>query len=79
MKTSIKLSNLRRDLVNTYLIDTAFQQKFIELFDEIKKLETTKPVNVDLADVMFSVCNDYVDGINMDCAKCGEPKYKHLT
>ena len=43
------------------------------------KLETTKPVNVDLADVMFSVCNDYVDGINMDCAKCGEPKYKHLT
>lgn len=27
--------------------------------------------------VISSACNDYVEGINMQCARCDEPKYKH--
>ena len=27
--------------------------------------------------VISSACNDYIDGINMQCARCDEPKYKH--
>ncbi len=28
-------------------------------------------------DVISSTCNDYIEGINMQCARCDEPKYKH--
>lgn len=31
----------------------------------------------DIPVVIKSACSDYVDGINMDCATCGRPKYKH--
>lgn len=24
-------------------------------------------------------CDDYVEGINMQCSKCDHPKYKHLN
>ncbi len=49
-----------------------------DYMNRLKKIiETTRPVNVDLADVIPSACDDYIDGINMDCAKCGEPKYRH--
>ena len=27
--------------------------------------------------VVESACNDYVEGINMQCASCDQPKYKH--
>lgn len=33
--------------------------------------------NLAIHDVVDSACFDYVDGINMDCAKCGQPKYRH--
>jgi hypothetical protein len=28
-------------------------------------------------DVISSACNEYIEGINMQCARCDEPKYKH--
>lgn len=30
-----------------------------------------------IADVVESACDDYVEGINMQCASCDQPKYKH--
>ena len=27
--------------------------------------------------VVGSACDDYVEGINMQCASCDQPKYKH--
>ncbi len=27
--------------------------------------------------VISSACNEYIEGINMQCARCDEPKYKH--
>lgn len=27
--------------------------------------------------VVESACDDYVDGINMQCSRCDHPKYKH--
>ena len=41
------------------------------LSDNAQALQLLQP------DVISSACNDYVEGINMQCAKCDEPKYKH--
>jgi hypothetical protein len=27
--------------------------------------------------VISSACNEYIEGINMQCARCDEPKYEH--
>ena len=46
-------------------------ERNIERFAEglVKKL--TIPV------VVESACDNYIDGINMQCASCDQPKYKH--
>lgn len=63
--------NIKDDYVlggdEQYLID-----KIVQLTIHPKQSE-----NVVLYDVVDSVCFEYVDGINMDCAKCGQPKYRH--
>jgi len=42
MKTSTKLSNLRRELVNEYYISDDYQQKIIDIRLEIETLEKAK-------------------------------------
>ena len=71
--------DLRDEYEEIYPLIMGYREVEYSEWLERRVIETVEPVNVDLGDVMFSVCNDYVDGINMDCAKCGEPKYKHLT
>ena len=39
MKTSSKISNLRRDLVNTYGLPAHIQFEFIDIYNEVVKLE----------------------------------------
>ena len=47
-----------------------------DMHNEIGGLkDVVKKLTID--DVIDSACFDYVDGINMDCAKCGQPKYRH--
>ena len=39
--------------------------------------ELEKALQLLQPDVISSACNDYIEGINMQCARCDEPKYKH--
>jgi len=49
-----------------------------ELLDLFKKHGMEEiPKQLSLTDVVSSACDDYQEGINMQCAKCDEPKYKH--
>jgi hypothetical protein len=40
MRSWIRLSNLRRELVNGYCIEEEYQLEFVELTEKIKELET---------------------------------------
>lgn len=38
--------------------------------------EAVKASNND--DPILTPCNEYVEGINMNCARCNQPKYTHI-
>ena len=71
----IQIENLKaymqgRDLTIHQKADALIE--FNKLLDYVEEL-----VQCNIADVVESACDDYVDGIDMQCARCDQPKYKH--
>ena len=67
METAIKLSNLRRDLVNVYNISKEDQQRVIDITSEVRKLEKRLEKKVTCMSCEAKV--DYDTGI-FTCSEC---------
>lgn len=48
-----------------------------EMIEEIEAYVKKREQQLHIPVVVSSACCDYQEGINMQCAKCDEPKYKH--
>lgn len=49
------------------------KEEILKLRFELEELKQALTIPV----VVESACFDYQEGINMDCSKCGQPKYLH--
>lgn len=65
--TNGKIYNVKSD--GTFLDDTGLECCLSYDFEKYFELQETCAT--------ISACNDYIEGINMQCARCDEPKYKH--
>ena len=64
----------------TQLIQTLWSENKLSketYYELLNFTNETQALQLQQTGVISSACNDYVEGINMQCPRCDEPKYKH--
>jgi len=80
MSTKAKISNLKRDIVNTFNISESFQKEFLEIYEEVKELEEKVKKYESMHDVSdrCSGFRSFRHSMHPDvCAECHDLKENH--
>lgn len=72
-----KVDIIRKHIGNDDFYDMNGTSMLTNILNAMEEYKEQAVKNCSITDVVESACDDYVEGINMKCARCDQPKYKH--